>query len=155
MSMNESLFRLWDLISNGSLTIEYAEPSDVISLKISKDSLEVDIKDMEFLKKIAPFIKGFQSDFEGEVQKPQEIGLFGIADAILGKRAKMKAQLSVLRGITSVLVKHEKTVIVTRNGKPVVKLGQGASSTMLRMLNIKHVEIDDMGTAMTLMNTIQ
>jgi hypothetical protein len=115
----------------------------------------VDIKDMEFFKKIAPIIKSIRPESKGEVQKTQEIGLFGIADALLSKRAKMKAQLSVLRGITTVLVEHKKSVSVSRNGKPVVKLGHGASSTMLRMLNIKHVEIDDMSTALALMNEIQ
>lgn len=155
MSMNEGLFQLWDLISSGSLTIELAERSDIISVKVSKDKLAIDIKDMDFIRKIAPLIKEIQGDYEGEMQKPREIGLLGIADAILNKKAKMKAQLAVLKGITSDLAKHEKSITVSRDGNPVLKLGHGASSTMLRMLSLNNIEVTDMSTALSLLSEIE
>ncbi|UCE74518.1 MAG: hypothetical protein JSV56_02115 [Methanomassiliicoccales archaeon] len=76
--------------------------------------------------------------------------LLGLIGAVSAKRNELTKYISVVQEIATILAENKKCVILKENGRQLAKLGYGADSLGMRLINLKHVEINDLSALMRL-----
>ena len=147
------LIQAWDLINEGSIQCTLSQKNELIGLNVTSDTAIIDIKHPQAVELISPFIK---KNLELRMRAMDHIEgrgsiLLGFLGAFRAKRNELSGYLDVFQEIATVLAENKKSLILSERGRQLAKLGRGADSLGLRLLNLKHIEVNDLSALMRLL----
>jgi hypothetical protein len=147
------LIQVWDLIKEGSVTCELSQGNDLFGMHFNSDTVIIDIKHPSAMDMISPFIKKNLELRAHTMDHVRDRGsiLLGILGAFRAKRTELTKYLSIIQEVASVLAENKKCVILAENGRQLAKLGYGADSMGMRLLNLKHIEVNDLSALLRLL----
>jgi hypothetical protein len=153
----EYLLQAWDWIKDGSVQFQLSQENKMLGVKITPDTAIIDIMHPSALDFISPFVKENLQKRMSTVDHIQESGsiLLGVIGSLKAKRRDISKYLSLAQGIATILAENKKCVIIKEKGKQLVKLGYGADSLRMRMLNINNIEVNDLSALMKLMDKLK
>ena len=153
----EYLFQAWDWIKDGSVQFQLSQENKMLGLQITPDTAIIDIMHPSAIDFISPFIKENLQKRMSTMDHIQESGsiLLGVIGSLKAKRKDISKYLSLAQGIAMILAENKKCVIIKEKGKQLVKLGYGADSLRMRMLNINNIEVNDLSALMKLMDKLK
>ncbi|UCE38281.1 MAG: hypothetical protein JSW00_03325 [Thermoplasmata archaeon] len=149
----ERLIRLWNLIKEGSVECELSQENEMLCVHITRDTVTIDIKDPKAVRLIWPIIINFIKPKMSTRDHIEERGSFilGILMSFRAKRKGISNYLSIIQGLAALLAENRKCVIIKQKGKQLAKLGYGADSMGMRLLNLKHIEVSDLSSLMEIL----
>lgn len=153
----ERLIPLWDLISDGSVECQLSQENDMIGVRITSNTVTIDLKDDSIIELISPLIKENLEPKKHTIDHIQERRsiVLGLVGAFGAKKAELAKSMSFAQEIATVLAKNEKSLILKENGKQLAKLGYGADSLRMRMMNLEHVEVNDLSALLRLLGKLR
>ena len=78
--------------------------------------------------------------------------LFRVIGSFSSKKNEISNYMSIGQEAADTLHEHKKCLILQEKGKQLVKLGYGASSLGMRLLNLEHIEVNDLSALMRLID---
>lgn len=153
----EQLVNLWNLIASGSVEFELSQENEMIGVLITPDRVEIDLKHPSAMEFMAPFIEKYIKPRVKTVEHIQERGsiILGVLGALKAKRNDLSKYLSSVQELATFLNEHGKTVVLREKGKQLVKLGKGADSFGMRLINLEHIEVNDLSALMRLLRELE
>lgn len=153
----EYLFQAWDWIKDGSVQFQLSQENEMIGVNITPDTAIIDIMHPSAIDFISPFVKENLQKRMSTMDHIQERGsiLLGVLGSLSAKRRDLSKYLSLVQEIATILAENKKCVILREKGKQLLKLGYGADSLRMRMLNLNYVEVNDLSALMKIMDRIQ
>ncbi len=153
----EYLFQAWDWIKDGSVQFQLSQENKMLGLQITPDTAIIDIMHPSAIDFISPFIKENLQKRMSTMDHIQESGsiLLGVIGSLKAKRKDISKYLSLAQGIATILAENKKCVIIKEKGKQLVKLGYGADSLRMRMLNVNNIEVNDLSALLKLMDKLK
>jgi hypothetical protein len=147
----EQLVRSWDLISGGSLECTLWQENDVFALHLTPTTATIDIRDPVAME----FVNVFFQRLELRVHATEHIRrrgsiILGALAALNAKRKEINEYITMIQGIAKILAGNKKTVVLKENGKQLARLGYSADSAGMRLLNLEHIEVNDLSALMRL-----
>lgn len=147
----EWAFNFWDHMSAGSLQCELSQDNDMFRISLTPDTVTIDILHPSAMDFVSPFIKKNIPPKKHTAEFVQQKGLlFGILGSLSSKKNEISKYLSMGQELATVLHKHKKCLILKERGKQLAKLGYGVDSLGMRMLNLQHIEVNDLSALMRL-----
>ncbi len=119
----------WGLVASGSLEVHIKEGEEVVSFTLLPDHLVVDIGDMEKVKEFLPVLISFRGISEAE------------GTSTNGGGGEIFNMLDLVKKIAKDLNDAGKTVSINFQGREVIRIGKGAHSLALSLMNYKYIEI--------------
>jgi len=153
----EHLVSAWDTISGGSVQFKLSQEKELLGIHITPDTATIDIKDQLALDFITLLVKKDQEQKMGTMEhiKEKRSILLGVVGSLKSKRTDITKQKSMIQDIATVLAENKKCVILKEKGKQLAKLGHGADSLSMRLLNLQNVEVNDLTAVMKLRDRIK
>ena len=129
----------------------------MLGLQITPDTAIIDIMHPSAIDFISPFIKENLQKRMSTMDHIQESGsiLLGVIGSLKAKRRDISKYLSLAQGFASILAENKKSVIIKEKGKQLIKLGYGADSLRMRMLNVNNIEVNDLSALLKLMDRLK
>ena len=152
----ERLIPLWNIIKDGSVQCELSQENKMLTVHLTSDTLTIDIKDPKGLKLVWPLIKNFIRPRMRTRDHIKERGsvLLGVLVSFRAKGSGIANHLSMIQELATMLYEYKKCVIIKENGKQLAKIGYGAKSFGMRLLNLNHIEVSDLSALMKLLEEI-
>lgn len=153
----EYLFQAWDWVKDGSVQFQLSQENKMLGLQITPDTAIIDIMHPSAIDFISPFIKENLQKRMSTMDHIQESGsiLLGVIGSLKAKRKDISKYLTLAQGIATILAENKKCVIIKEKGKQLVKLGYGADSLRMRMLNVNNIEVNDLSALLKLMDKLK
>ncbi|UCG70179.1 MAG: hypothetical protein JSV09_03950 [Thermoplasmata archaeon] len=153
----ERLIPLWDLISEGSVECQLSQENEMIGVHITSNTITIDFKDDSAIELISPFVKKNLESKKHTREYIQERGsvVLGLMGALGAKREELGRSMSFAQEIATVLAKNGKCLIIKEKGRQLAKLGAGANSLRMRMMNLEHVEVNDLSALLRLLSKLR
>ncbi len=153
----EQLIRVWNLVADGSVQFVLSQENEMIGVLISSDTATIDIKHPSAVQFIFPFIKNYIEPRTHTMDHIQERGSFllGVLGALRAKRSEISNYLSTAQELATFLAEHKKTVILKENGRQLARLGYKADSFGMRLINLEHIEVNDLSALMRLLGELE
>ncbi len=149
----EPLIQMWNLIKEGSVKCELSQETDLFGMYLSSDTAIIDIKDPSAMDLISPFLRKnleLRPHTKDHVRDRGSI-LLGVLGAFRGKRMELSKYLSIVQEVAAILAENKKCLILTEKGRQLAKLGYGTDSMGLRLLNLSHIEVNDLSALLRLL----
>ena len=149
----EYLFQAWNWIKDGSVQFQLSQENKMLGLQITPDTAIIDIMHPSAIDFISPFIKKnlqLRMHAMDHIESRGSI-LLGFLGAFKAKRTEMSGYLSILQEVATILADNKKCLILAEQGRQLAKLGHGADSLGMRLLNLKHIEVNDLSALMRLL----
>jgi hypothetical protein len=150
----EWAFRFWNLISEGSLRMELYQDNELFSAHVTKDTVIINFHSLEAMDFLEPFIQKnlvIPKD-TGEPVPEKRRFLLGIVGSLVSKKNEISKYLAFGQEFATVFYKHKKCLILQEKGRQLAKIGYGADSLGMRLLNLEHIEINDLSALMRLLD---
>jgi hypothetical protein len=153
----EQLVRVWNLIAAGSVEFKLSQENEMIGILITKDTVEIDLKHPSAIQFISPFAEKFIEPKAKTKDHIYERGsiILGVLGALKAKRNDLSKYLTTFQELATFLNDNGKTVIIKEKGKQLAKLGKGADSFGMRLINLEHIEVNDLSALMRLMGELE
>jgi hypothetical protein len=149
----EWAFRFWDLVDAGSMQCELSQDYDMFQIVLTQDTVIINILHPSAMDLASPFI---EHNFPPREHTKDHIKKRGVVFGIIGSLTSKKNEISKYMGmgqeLASVLHKHKKTLILQEKGKQLAKLGYGANSLGMRLMNMEHIEVNNLSALMRLID---
>ncbi len=148
---------MWDMIKKGSVEFQLSQKNEMIGVHINSNTVTIDIKDDSAIELISPFIKKNLESRKHTRDHIQERGsiLLGFIGAFGAKRAELSRYMTLAQEIATVLAENKKCLILKEKGKQLAKLGYGADSLGMRLINLEHVEVNDLSALLGLLGKLK
>jgi hypothetical protein len=149
----EWAFRFWNLISEGSLQMELSQTNELFSAKVTKDTVIINFHSLEAMDFLEPFIQKnlVTNDTEDQNNEKRRF-LFGIVGSLISKKNEISKYLAIGQEFATVFYEHKKCLILQEKGRQLAKIGYGADSLGMRLLNMEHIEVNDLSALMRLLD---
>jgi hypothetical protein len=149
----EWAFRFWDLVDEGSMQCELSQENEMFKVILTPDSVIINILHQSAMDFVSPFIMHNIPAKKHTSNHIKERGfLFGILGSLTSKKNEISNYMGMGQELASILYKHKKTLILQEKGKQLAKLGYGANSLGMRLLNLEHIEVNDLSALMRLID---
>jgi hypothetical protein len=157
MNEFEKLFQAWDMIKDGSVQWELSQENKILGLQITSNTAIIDIMHPSAFDFISPIFKKnleCRMSTKDHIQEKGSI-LLGIIGSLRAKRRDISRYLSLAQAIATVLSENKKCVIIKEKGKQCAKLGFGAESLRMSILNLDNIEVNDLSALMRMIDKIK
>jgi hypothetical protein len=148
----DRLIGVWDLIKKGSVECELYQENELIAVKVTADTVIINIKDPKGVKLFWPFLRNIARSRLTATDHIQEKRSF-LLGALVSFRAKQTGvanYIAIIQELATTLAENKKCVTLMEKGKQIAKIGHGADSLGMRFLNIRHIEVNDLSALMRL-----
>lgn len=149
----ERLIQAWGMMKDGSVQFELSQENEMLGVLLTPNTAIIDIKHPSAIDFLSPIIKKNLEPRMSTVDHIQEKGsiLLGLVGAFSAKKAEISKYLSIAQELATVLAENKKCVILREKGKQLAKLGYGADSLGMRLINLEHVEVNDLSALLKLL----
>jgi hypothetical protein len=150
----EWAFRFWDLISEGSMQCELCQKNDMFIIRVTKDTVIINFLHPSAMDFLEPFIKEnlIQSKSTKEHVTEKKSIVLGLLGSLRAKKSEISIYMGMGQELATILYKHKKTLILQEKGRQLAKMGYGADSLGMRLLNLEHMEVNDLSALMRLLD---
>lgn len=149
----EWAFRFWDLVDAGSMQCELSQVNDMFQIVLTRDTVIINILHPSAMDFVSPFIEQNFPPREHTKDQIKKRGiLFGIVGSLTSKKNEISKYMGMGQELASILHKHKKTLILQEKGKQLAKLGYGANSLGMRLMNMEHIEVNNLSALMRLID---
>lgn len=145
------------MISDGSVECQLSQENALIGVQITSNTVTIDIKDDSIIELISPLIKEnleSKKNTLDHIQEKRSIVL-GLVGALGAKKAELAKSMSFAQEIATVLAENKKSLIIKEKGRQLAKLGYGADSLRMRMMNLEYVEVNDLSALLRLLGKLR
>jgi hypothetical protein len=153
----EWAFSFWDLISEGSVQCELSQTNDLFKIKVTKDTVIIDILDPAAMDLVAPFFDTEITPSKPTMEhiKERRSVIFGVIGSLKEKKDELSGYMAMAQELADFLTEHKKTLILKEKGKQLAKIGYDADSLGMRLLNLKNIEVNDLSALMRLIDQVK
>jgi hypothetical protein len=144
-------FTFWDLVNAGSMQCELSQENDMFRITLTPDMVIIDILHPSAMDFVSPFIDHNLPPKKHTSDHIQQKGLIlGVIGSLVSKKDEVFMYLAMGQELATALYHHKKCLVLKEKGKTLAKLGYGVDSLGLRILNLKHIEVNDLSALMRL-----
>jgi hypothetical protein len=153
----EPLLQVWKTMSAGSVECTLSQEHELLSVHVTPETATIDIMHPSALEFMSPFVK---KNLERRMSTKEHIEskrsiVLGLLGSMKAKTDDLSRNRSTIQDIANMLNKYEKNVILREKGKDLAKIGHGADSLRMRLLNFEHVEVHDLIALKRLMDKMR
>jgi hypothetical protein len=148
----DRLIGVWNLIKKGSVECELYQENELIAVKITPDTIIINIKDPKGVNLLWPLLRNIVRPGISTADQIQERRSFllGALVSFRAKRTGVANYIAIIQELAATLAENKKCVIIMEKKKQIAKIGHGADSLGMRFLNIRHIEVNDLSALMRL-----
>jgi hypothetical protein len=132
---------------------QLSQENEMFKVILTPDTVVIDILHPSAMDFVSPFIVHNLPSKSPTSEHVKDRGLlFRIVGSFTSKKNEISNYMSIGQEFATFLHNHKKTLILQEKGKQLVKLGYGVSSLGMRLLNLEHIEVNDLSSLMRLID---
>ena len=126
----------------------------MFTIRVTKDTVTINFLHPSAMDFLEPFIKEnlIQTKSTKEHVAEKKSIILGLLGSLRAKKSEISVYMGMGQELATILYKHKKTLILQEKGKQLAKLGYGADSLGMRLLNLNHIEVNDLSALMRLLD---